>query len=206
MTLFFILSQISVVISYIFQAITYGVKKRNIILILSFLSLIAMGLSYFFLNAYTGFAMTGVAILRNIIFMIQNKYSKNKDSEKLVLEDFIVLGILAIATAVAAYLACRFGTYNGFWSLFSVFATFLFTVSIWQKNVVLYNALGIIVSSLWIVYDIFVGSPFGIACESVLLVVTIIFLISKFIKKKKLKNTNCTESLGEQTKDEVENQ
>ena len=70
MTITYILSQIFIIINYIFLVMTYQSKNRKNILIFNFVSLIASALSYMFLSAYSGLAMTIVAIIRNIIFII----------------------------------------------------------------------------------------------------------------------------------------
>ena len=121
--------------------------------------------------------MSGVALLRNVIFLIQNK--KNK-SEKITWVDWIILGVFVIISVISAVF-----TYEGFLSLFSVFATMLYTVSVWQKNIKAYNIMGIFVSVLWIIYYAFIFSIFGIILESVLLISEIVGTI-KYIKDEKL--------------------
>ena len=73
----YIFSQIFTIAMYLVLAISYHLKKRRNILILSFLSQIFCGISYILLNAYTGVAMCIVAMIRDAIFMIdENKYGK----------------------------------------------------------------------------------------------------------------------------------
>ncbi len=175
----FVFSQIFAVINYLFIMLSYAVKKRKQLLIYSFLSLIANGLSYVFLAAWSGLAMVGVAILRNIIFLFQNK----KENDKTIsAQDWIILSFLILICSVLAFV-----TYSGFLSLFSVFATILYTVSVWQKNIFVYNICGIIVSVLWIIYDIFVFSPLAIVCEIVMLLFVLVSLIVRLVKKRKNK-------------------
>ncbi len=174
----YIFSQIFVVLSYALLGVTYFVKNRRLILIYSVSSLVANAISYFFLGAWSGLVMCGVALLRNAIFLIQNK--KNK-SEKITWVDWIILGVLVIVSIVSAVL-----TYDGFLSLFSVFATMLYTISVWQKNVKVYKIMGIFVSILWIVYNSFIFSIFGIVLECVLLISEIVGSV-KYIKDEKTK-------------------
>lgn len=183
MTTEFILSQVIVVISYIFTAMTYIVKNRKWLLIYSFISLVMMGLSYFFLSAWSGFAMTGVAILRNIIFLVQNKKENDKS---ITAVDWVILAVL-----VAIQIGLSVWTYDGPLSMLSVLATMIYTISVWQKNITAYNILGIFCNLSWIAYDIFVGSIFAIVCETILLIVMIINLIIKQVKKSQNKTENA---------------
>lgn len=125
------------------------------------------GLSYVFLSAYSGLAMVVVAIIRNIIFIIDEK--KNGKSNKNTTKDYIVLAVLYIISIVFAVF-----TYNGILSMMSVVATMLYTFSVWQKNTKTYKLLGIPIEAIWIIYNIYIFSIFGIILESVLAVSTIV--------------------------------
>lgn len=159
----YILSQIFTVINYILLAMTYYVKARKRILIISFMSLLANAIAYILLNAWTGVAMCLVALIRNIIFLIDEH--KNKQANKITKKDIIILIILYIISIISAIF-----TFEGYLSLLSVFATMLYTYSVWQKNPKTYKLLGIPVGILWILYNLYVKSIFGIILESVLLV------------------------------------
>lgn len=188
MTVNYILSQVFIIISYALVAMTYVSKSRKAILAYNLFGLVASGLSYMFLSAWTGLAMAGVAMLRNIIFLIQNRKEK---SEKITWVDWIILGVLVAVSVVSAVF-----TYDGFLSLLSVFATMLYTLSVWQKNTKVYKFMGIPVSLLWIAYQIFIRSLFGILLEAALFVVEIIGIIKA---SKKPQQTQISEN---QTKEE----
>lgn len=183
MTVNYILSQVFIIISYALVAMTYVSKSRKAILAYNLIGLIASGLSYTFLSAWTGLAMAGVAMLRNIIFLIQNKKDK---SEKITWVDWLILGFLIAVSAVSAVF-----TYDGFLSLLSVFATMGYTLSVWQKNTKVYKFMGIPVSILWIAYQAFIRSLFGIILESALFVVEIIGIIKA---SKKPQQTQISEN------------
>lgn len=179
LSLTYIASQIFVVLSYIFLMLTYFVKSRKTLLVISFASLIAVGISFFLLSAYTGLAMVFVAIIRNLIFLRNDKKAK---TNKITKKDILILIVLSAVSIIFA----KF-TYTGFLSLLSVFATMLYTYSVWQKNTIVYKILGIPISLIWIAYNIYIFSIFGIICESSILISAIIgFIKSKnklFIKK-----------------------
>jgi uncharacterized membrane protein len=84
----YILSQVFTVIMYVLLAITYYAKDRKKVLILSFLSLIANILAYVFLDAWTGVAMCVVALIRNIIFLVDEK--KNGKRDEITKKDIII--------------------------------------------------------------------------------------------------------------------
>ena len=174
----YILSQIFTIIMYVLLGLTYYAKDRKKVLVLSFLSLIANGIAYIFLSAWTGFAMCVVALLRNIIFLIDEK--KNGKREIINKTDIIILIILYVISIISAVF-----TYDGFLSLLSVFATALYTFSVWQKRTNIYKLLGIPIGILWILYNIYIMSIFGIILETILLICSITGYILETKSKRK---------------------
>lgn len=180
-TITYIVSQIFTIITYVLLGLTYYAKNRKTVLVISFLSLIANGLAYVFLNAYTGLAMCMVALIRNIIFIVDEK--KNGKREKNDKKDIIILLVLYAISIVSAVF-----TYDGFFSLLSVFATMLYTYSVWQKKTNIYKLLGIPIGILWILYNIYVKSIFGIILEGVLLICSISGYILEVRQRENCKN------------------
>lgn len=176
----YILSQVFIIISYICLVFTYQTKNRKSILVYSFVSLIMTGLSYVFLSAYSGLAMVGVAIIRNIIFLIDEK--KNGKSDKNSTKDYIILGVLYLISIVFAIL-----TYNGILSMMSVLATMLYTFSVWQKNTKVYKLLGMPIETILIIYNIYIFSIFGIILESILAISTVVGYLREINEKKREK-------------------
>ena len=162
----YILSQVFTIIMYILLALTYYAKDRKKVLYLSFLSIIANGIAYIFLSAWTGVAMCVVALIRNIIFLVDER--KNGKREKINKVDIAILVILYVITIISTVF-----TYEGVLSLLSVFATGVYTYSVWQKKTNIYKLLGIPVGILWILYNIYIMSIFGIILETVLLICSI---------------------------------
>ena len=159
----YILSQIFTVLMYVLLAITYFLKDRKKILMVGFASLIANALEYIFLFAWSGVATCIFALIRNIIFLFDEK--KNGKSDTIRKKDILILIILYIILIISAII-----TYDGFLSLLSIFATMIFTYSVWQKKTIIYKFCGIPVGILWIMYNIYVMSLFGIILESILLI------------------------------------
>ena len=178
LTITYILSQVFTIIMYILLATTYYLKDRKKILVLNFLGLVANIVVYILLNAWTGFAMTVVALIRNIIFILDE--NKNGKRQNITRADIIILVILYVISVVSAVF-----TYDGFFSLLSVFATMLYTYSVWQKNTKIYKLLGIPTGILWISYNVYIMSIFGIILESVLLICSIIGYVLETRKMNK---------------------
>lgn len=176
LTTTYIISQVFTIIMYILLAITYYLKNRKTVLIVSFLSLIANAIAYILLGAYTGLAMCGVALVRNLIFLVDEK--KNGKRDEINKKDIIILIILYIISIVSAIF-----TYDGFLSLLSVFATMLYTYSVWQKKTNIYKLLGIPIGILWVLYNIYVKSIFGIILEGILLICSTIGYLLEMRKR-----------------------
>ncbi len=99
-------------------------------------------------------AMGIVAVLRNIIFIFEEKKSKKNN---------IILYTLFLITIISGIL-----TYYSILSILPIIATILYTYSIWQSNTKTYKLLGIITGVLFVIYNIYVKSIFGIIAESIL--------------------------------------
>ncbi len=165
-TVNYIFSQFFTVLMYALLAISYYAKNRKNVLILSFLSVIANAIAYILLNAYTGLAMCFIALIRNIIFLVDEK--KNNKKDEITKKDIIILVILYLISIISAIF-----TYDGILSLLSVFATMTYTYSVWQKDTKMYKLLGIPAEGLWLLYNIYINSLFGIILEGVLLISSI---------------------------------
>ena len=94
-------------------------------------------------------------------------------------KDIIILVVLYAISLISAVF-----TYAGPLSLLSVAATMLNTYSVWQKDIKIYKLLGSPTSMLWILYNIYIMSLFGIILESVLLICSVTGYI---LEKRKIK-------------------
>ncbi len=177
----YILSQVFTIINYALLGVTYYAKNRKAVLIISFLSVTANGIAYIFLNAWTGFAMCIVALVRNIIFLVDEK--KNGKRDNINKTDIMILIVLYAISIISAIF-----TYDGFFSLLSVFATMLYTYSVWQKDTKTYKLLGIPIGILWIAYNIYIFSIFGIILETILLICSISGYILEIKSHHKINN------------------
>jgi hypothetical protein len=163
----YVMSQVFTILMYALLGITYQVKSRKKILVLSIFSNAFKGIAYLLLNAKSGFVMCVLAILRETAMMfILDKIKDEKKSKRAYLCVIIVFYIAMIISAIF--------TYEGMLSMLSILATAIYTYSIWQKNEKIYKALGTPIGICWIAYNIFVKSLFGVILESIILICSIV--------------------------------
>lgn len=186
MTTEFILSQVFIILNYCFYAVTFLVKKRNLILTFGFLGLTSTAISNCFLSAWTGVAMAAFSMARQLTFLIQNKLRKDKNNiNKITKVDYITISVLFVLSIVLAYF-----TYQGPLSLLSVVGALLSTFAVWQKNTMVYKVMSVFASICFVAYYAFIGSTFGYILESILILFEIAGIIKESRKNKSTKNEN----------------
>lgn len=183
----YILSQVFVVLCYILLGSTYLIKNRSTILIINMCSLVCNGVSYFLLGAWAGLGVICIAVLRNAIFIVQQRI---KALEKYLIDDIIILVFLMIVTALVGVF-----TFDTVLSLFSIFASATYTISVWQRNIKVYKLLGILSSAFGVVYFVFIHSLFGIILESCMLVISAVGAIIYILKNKDSSKALKTEEI-----------
>lgn|GEM_PF-2056121 len=204
-TFWFVLSQVFTLFSYVAIALSYMVKKREHVLLLSLANTISFFLAGLLLilhgttAAWTMFGSVGIAMVRNIAFLIKDRATAKKNAEngvvaakkKITPFDTAVLVLVVLATLtisiVVNVLDPDMMLTDRFMSFFPAFATIVFSVSVYQNNIKIYRILAIPTSLFWLIYLIYVVSPVGILLESVLLGValTSIGFYSMFEKEQK---------------------
>ena len=156
----FILSQILIVLAYIFLGGTYLLKDKKLIILLSSLAAFCYGLAYAFVFAWTGVVMNLIALIRNILFIIVGvKFKNSSKSRRIVL---ICVYVLIIASSVF--------TYDGVLSLMAVFATVLYSTALWIDKDRYYKILGSLTSVLWIIYNVFIKLYLSVVFESIMVI------------------------------------
>lgn len=155
-------------------------KIEKKVLFLIFTSAIVTLAIFVLLNAWSGLATAVISLLANIIFLIDE--SKNGKKEKNDRKDVYILFLI-----ILLFITFSIITYEGPLSLLSIFAGITFIYAMWQKNTRVYKVLGIVTSLLWMSYNIYIMSIFGIILEGFIFVssITGYFLESK--KQKEIK-------------------
>jgi hypothetical protein len=179
----YVTSQIFVICAYCLVAWTYLIKKRTLLLFVIMAASLTMGIGFGLLSAWVGVGMCVIAITRDTVSELLNRKRNETDKNRITKLDCALLAVWLTAQIVVTYF-----TSEGFMSWFALFATMTFTISIWQKNKIVYNFMGIIVGVFWIIYNFFIESLFSIILESVLLVFVVAGAILSVVKYKMGKN------------------
>ncbi len=175
-----ILSQIFTVVEYGLLGASYLAKKRKSVVVLDIVSMICGIIAFILLGADLGMAMSVIILLANFYYLWDESKHDEKERQKLHVRDYVVLAVVLLGIGVVTVL-----TYDGPLSLLSVAATTLYEISIWQKSTKVYKFLGIPVAFCWMTYNGFVNSPFGVLCEMVMFVTSIVGYVRE-IKAEKI--------------------
>jgi len=166
----YIFSQICAILATIFLGITYISKNKRNVLLFCFVSAILYGFQYLLLGAFTGMVLSFLNIVRAVLFYSNNK--KNKDNS---IYSLLFLNTLFVLSAIF--------TWNGAISLLPLIASVLFAYSLWQKEIKLYREISVFVTTLWLIYDILVGTIFGCVSD-VILILLELFGVFSYAKKQ----------------------
>lgn len=150
-------------------------NKHWQIVLLKTLGSLMFTLQYVFLKAYTGLAMDGIGIFRNLLFIFVVK------SEKTTLPWIILFSSLTIALGVL--------TFEGAISLLAIVAKLLSCVSYGIKSPKVIRMLNLPSSACWLVYNTLHFTLAGILNE-ILVITSIIIAEIRFYYKGKKGNRN----------------
>lgn len=182
----YIWSQIFTVIEYSLLGWSYFAKNRKLVVILDTFSMICGIIAYILLGADLGMALSVIILLANFYYLWDESVRKKRDLKKYFLRDYIALIVVLTSITIATIL-----TYNNEpLSLLSTLATILYEISIWQKNTKVYKFLGIPIALCWAAYNGFIGSIFGILCESGMFISSVWGYIKEVKTKTKKKSPN----------------
>ncbi len=124
------------------------------------------------LGAWTAVALNVPNCLMTILFMFKDKYKWAKSN-------------IIIYTCILIFILTTIYTWEGFYSLFALFAVIIIVIAKWQDKVSKIRTIALFASIFWILYDYFVGSYGGIVAESIIFLSILISLI--FSNKKRIK-------------------
>ena len=179
----YVLSQLFIVVAYSLFGMSYIAQNRKTILVCSSCSLVAEAVGYILLFAWGGLAMVVIAAIRNLLFFGQTKLlEKRPDLKRFEWVSLAFVWLLGVVGAVI--------TWNGILGTFAIVAGMIYAYSIWQKNDKVYDVLGIFACVFLIIYNVFIGSLFGVIMETILMLWIILATftnvsVSFKIKKKK---------------------
>jgi len=184
----FLLSQAVVLSGFVALTATYFLKNRKTILLLVLYFMCCLMIGFGLLGAWAGFGMYVVLIVRaiyNHFFAKKLEYIQSLNIEqkkRYQRSEFIILCVWSSMLVIISIF-----TAHTFLAWFAFLATFLFLISIWQKNIGIYRWLGVIVSVLWIVYNGYVGNLVGFSMRFILLAMGIVGVIMLYTNKESKK-------------------
>ena len=165
----FAIAQVMGGIALIILIISFQNNNKKILLKYQIVSSFIYGLQYLFLNAYSGFLINFMCMIRNYIF---NKYEKGRPH----IYWLIIMNILFIIISVF--------TYNGLISILPTISVIIYTFAIWTGNLKVIRFTEIIACSLYLIYNIEVYAITGFIATVVEFIAGIIAVYRFDIKKK----------------------
>lgn len=165
-----IIGQILGIIATIITFASYQMNTKKTLLIASTLATLATCLSYFFLDASSGFALNIVCLIRNIAFYFQDEKSRF---------NYISASVLALVMIVLGAFS-----WQGPVSLLIIIALAANTIFMSFGNPQLLRKSILFTSTSVLLYNVFVFSIGGIANEAVSIVSSVIGIV-RFRQKSK---------------------
>lgn len=162
------ISELFVLLAYACLGITYLIKNKNYIFLLSTCSVLCFSTAYILVSAWSGFVMGLIGIARNLSFFFIDKKDYNKKS---------LLKNLTLIMTFLAMIICSVFTFNGVLSLMSVVATGFYTFAIYNESGKSYKIFGILASLCWIIYNIFIRLYLSVFFEFIMVVCGVVGLV-----------------------------
>jgi hypothetical protein len=181
----YIISQISVLLSYAVWVISYQQKKRVGVLVFATIAPLLSTVTYILLGAWAAFFANMVSIPRNIIMYLTNRKKTDAQKKVMMWDDYMILVVSLVLNMVFGIITIIDNPV----SILCVASTVIFTVSICQKNVGTYRVLGVLQSILFIVYAFCVGSFVSFTLESFLVIGELAGVALYFNTRNKRNNT-----------------
>ncbi len=155
----FYLAQVFGILAWILLFISYWKNGNNKLLYLQIISCLFFVLNYSFLGAVSGILVVSFEIIRDYL------YTKIKNPMSVFM------------LSIPFYIVISIFSYDGFFSLFSIFASLFDAYALTKKNKKVV-VLGIITYVLWLIYDISYASYSTIIPEIILIFSNLIILIN----------------------------
>ena len=160
-TITYWISQIIVVIAYLLLGIGLQKKKRLEILTFSTVFQALMIIHYSLLMGISGIIASTIALLRNFLFIYNEK--KNKKNPAWILALF---GIIAIISTTFLY--------NTIADIWPCILTLIGIYSYWSRSTKITRIGNLLISVCYIIYGFSLNSYFSIICELYIITTTII--------------------------------
>ena len=172
----FIAAQIMGIGALILLLLSFNKNDKKTLLKFQIISSLFYAIQYIFLAAFTGFYMNMICLIRNVIF------SKYDDNNKVPIIWLIIVLIVIVILGIYSY--------DGPISLFPTIGVFIYSISLWQKNLKITRLGEIIACMLVIVYNIKYKAIAGLISTSIEICIVFSAIYRFDIRKPKLIDSN----------------
>lgn len=163
-TISYIISQVIIFLAVFVTCISYVVRNRKIILIISLINTILFSLGYLFLHAYSAMAICLIGIIRSVWIYIDEEKGKEPS-------------IVSLFTIMVISVLCGFFTLRTYVDLIPIMCSCVFVYSIWQKNICAYRFMALMHSLLWLLHDLLYMSILSIIGDAICIIFEIIGIV-----------------------------
>lgn len=166
-------------IGMIFNIIVFQQKKQKMVLLFQFFAALSFAVSFFMLGAKVGGLLNTVGALRSVVYYFDKKLHANS------VVWFIIFIVLFASSYPLTFLAFNtpMNLSNFIIEVLPVVAMIVATIAIRIGSSKVVRGLGLISSPLWLTYNCFSGSIFGIASEILNLISIIVGIIRLDLKR-----------------------
>lgn len=170
----YILAQLFGIVTLVISIIQFFSKSRKAYIMYSFIINFLLGIEYFLLNSYIGAYLCIFASIRFLLYELKGKY---KFWSGLWIPIFFVISNIVIIIF----------TFEHWYDILPAISAVSVCIYPWFDNVDVMRICSILITPLWIAYDILVKAYVSLIMEIVWLIVALIGVI--YIKKRKMKNS-----------------
>lgn len=161
MNVVYIISQIFGFLAFIISLIAYHRKKKQKIFRTMMIANILDIMHYLLLGAYSGSVTKIIALVRNELIIVKEKYKK--------LNNYIILIILFIIYIIAGII-----TFKNIFSILPILAAIIYLYFVWNGDELKVKRVAFYCYFLWLTYNIFVFSIAGITSNIISIISTLI--------------------------------
>lgn len=170
----YLISQICMILAMGCFCLSLFTKNKKLIIIISATNAVLYSLHYFLLGKISVVLLNVLSIVRGIFF-----YYDDRDEIK---HNFVSLIFITLSLVLVSY-----NTLITWVDLLPLIAVLLYTFSLWWKNITFYRYASLVGSICWIIFNIVLGSIFGVVSECVLVVFEILGIINLYKKEENIK-------------------
>ena len=160
----FVLSQLLVGVAMLFDILSFQCKERKHILHAIAAACFFLSVHFLLLEQWTATVLMGISGIRYFVsgYTFERRWM------------YFFLAVTVVATI---------WTYSGFLSLLSFAATAVLTLAAFSKTDKRLREITFVGSSLWVLHNIFVGSPSAVALESIFFTSNVVGYYRYYVRK-----------------------